>query len=159
MTERPQPGRPKTFARIRRVAHRTDDQDRNYLIIPRAKAPALLGTILARTDYDRTGDVEIVEGTLSFLGDATWLAQNISYLGTSVNLTIQDGRFILSELEPSLLVIEEYGKPFAKPVKSVVIGTKIIYLRDRAAFQVFDMASDPEERRSILKQSLDVNVK
>jgi arylsulfatase A-like enzyme len=74
----------------------------------------------------------------------------------SVNLTTQDGRFILSELEPSLLVIEEYGRPFARPVKSVVIGTKIIYLRDRSAFQIFDMASDSKERRSILKQSPDI---
>ncbi|HUS90343.1 MAG TPA: autotransporter-associated beta strand repeat-containing protein [Phycisphaerae bacterium] len=43
-------------------------------------------------DPGRTGDVEIVAGTLSIFGDPSWYVRdNVSHLGTDVSLTIQPG--------------------------------------------------------------------
>jgi hypothetical protein len=49
VTEKPQPGRPKAYARARRTAYHSDA---GHLYIPRAKAPTLLGRILARVEND-----------------------------------------------------------------------------------------------------------
>lgn len=49
VTEKPQPGHPKTFARARRTAYR---QVKGHLYVPRVKAPILVGKVLSQITHD-----------------------------------------------------------------------------------------------------------
>ena len=51
VTEKAQPGRPKAYARARRTAYDTG-AEAGFLVVPRARAPVLLGRILARVETE-----------------------------------------------------------------------------------------------------------
>ncbi len=50
--EKPQPGRPKMYALARRSAHRPDPENGQNVLVPRSKAPILLGRVLETIRVD-----------------------------------------------------------------------------------------------------------
>lgn len=52
VVEKPQPGRPKAYARAQRSAHRADPDAPGHVLVPRVKAPALLGRVLGAVRHD-----------------------------------------------------------------------------------------------------------
>ncbi len=71
------------------------------------------------------------------------------------NLLIGEERIILAELNPSPLVVEEYGNEFSVLRKAVIIGDKKVLFRNNQPYAVYDIMNDPEERRNIIRESIE----
>jgi len=72
VTEKVQPGRPKTYARACRTAYFTDPQDPGFVYVPRVKAPALLGTALKATHAPAFAEACRVGGGVRAVPAARW---------------------------------------------------------------------------------------